>query len=91
LAPALERLRAGLAPPTALAAVQQIWSDAVGRQIANEAQPTSEHGSTIVVECDSATWAAELEMMAPELLGRLNEALPEGAQVASFKFVVRPS
>ncbi|MEX0993133.1 MAG: DUF721 domain-containing protein [Solirubrobacterales bacterium] len=91
LTPALARLRAGLAPATALAAVQEVWSEAVGPEIAREAQPASERRSSIVVECDSATWAAELEMMAPELLERLNEALPESTRIASLKFIVRPS
>ena len=90
LALAIASLRAEVAPPTVLAAVQQLWTDVVGLRIASEAQPVSERRSSIVVECSSSAWASELELIAPELLKKVNGVLEAGAQVAALRFVIRP-
>ena len=37
--------------------------------------------------CESGAWAHELELLAPDLLGRLNEQLG-GARVERLRFVV---
>jgi len=64
-----------LAPKTTLADVQRIWPAAVGEVIAREATPTTERGGTLTVACRSSVWAQELDLMGPELVGRLNAAL----------------
>jgi predicted nucleic acid-binding Zn ribbon protein len=66
-----------LAPQTLLADVQRVWEGAVGPVVAAEAEPTSAQGGTVTVTCRSSTWASELSLMAPEVVERLNEALPE--------------
>lgn len=71
-------LRDELAPQTLLAAVQQVWRGAVGDAIAGEAQPTGERGGVLIVSCAASVWAQELDLMAPAILDRVNEAL--GAQ-----------
>jgi len=47
----------------------------VGPAIAAEATPTAERGGVLTVSCSASVWAAELEMMAPELVARLNAEL----------------
>jgi predicted nucleic acid-binding Zn ribbon protein len=80
LAVALERLGDQAAPPTLLARVQAAWGEVVGPAIAAEAQPVSERSGTIVVACRSAAWASELELLAPDLLEKLDDALGDHAQ-----------
>ena len=75
---ALEGLRAEGEPDTLLAVVQRIWQATVGETIAEAAQPTAERGGVLTVACVASVWAQELDLMAPALLERLNEALPDG-------------
>ncbi|HXB64210.1 MAG TPA: DUF721 domain-containing protein [Solirubrobacteraceae bacterium] len=77
LARALDGFTATLAPATTLARVQELWGEAVGEAIAAAAKPVAERGGALTVRCESAVWAQELELMASELLGRLNGALGE--------------
>jgi predicted nucleic acid-binding Zn ribbon protein len=52
-----------------------VWPGAVGEAIAMQAEPTGERDGVLVVTCSSAVWAHELDLMGPELVGRLNAAL----------------
>jgi predicted nucleic acid-binding Zn ribbon protein len=90
LAGAIEALAAGLEPATALGAVQRVWPAVVGEAIAAEARPTSERGGVVTVSCRAAVWAQELDLMAPELVGRLNAALGQEA-VRSLRCVATPA
>jgi predicted nucleic acid-binding Zn ribbon protein len=74
---AVEALAARLEPVTPLATVQRAWPKAVGPAIAAEAEPVSERAGVVTVRCRTAVWAHELTMLAPELVGRLNEAIGE--------------
>jgi predicted nucleic acid-binding Zn ribbon protein len=75
LAGAVEAAAAQLAPGTALAAVQGIWLEAVGRAIATQAHPVAERDGVVTVTCRSAVWAQELDLMGPEVVERLNAGL----------------
>ena len=86
LAHALCELRARLTPATPLAEVQRVWAHAAGPAVAREATPVRERGGVVVVECRSAVWAQELDLMAPDLVARLNEVL-EGATVTGLRCV----
>jgi len=79
IALALDAVVAQSTPQTPLARVQAVWNDTVGATIAAEAQPVSEREGTLTVACRSAVWASELELLAPDLLERLNGALGGGA------------
>ncbi len=79
LATALEALTATIAPATTLARVQEIWEQAAGPAIASSAEPTAERGGVLTVTCAAAVWAQELDLMASELIERLNSALAEDA------------
>jgi predicted nucleic acid-binding Zn ribbon protein len=75
LSNALEGLVAALAPASPLGRVQSCWEAAVGTAIAAAAQPVAERDGVLTVRCEAAVWAQELDLMAPELLARLNAAL----------------
>ena len=79
-AAALRGARARAEPLTLLAAVQSAWSAAAGAGVAAEAEPVAERDGVVTVACRSATWAQELDLLGPELLGRLNEALSEAGE-----------
>jgi predicted nucleic acid-binding Zn ribbon protein len=64
-----------LAPATTLARVQRCWAGVAGDAIAREAEPVSERAGVLGVSCRSAVWAQEIELMAGDLLARLNESL----------------
>jgi predicted nucleic acid-binding Zn ribbon protein len=63
-----------------LARVQGCWPSVVGPAIAEHAWPLGERDGTLTVGCRSATWANELDLLGPELLGRLNTALGGDAE-----------
>ncbi len=75
LSVALEALTGTLAPATRLARVQQIWPAAAGPAIAAAAYPTAEREGVLTVTCAAAVWAQELDLMAGELIPRLNTAI----------------
>jgi predicted nucleic acid-binding Zn ribbon protein len=72
---ALHALADELAPETLLAEVQRAWPQTVGPSIAAQAQPTSERGGVVTVACSASVWAQELDLMAPQIIERLNGAL----------------
>lgn len=75
LAAALAELVRTLEPASDLAAVQAAWAGAVGPAVAAHASPVAERGGVLTVACDEAVWAAELELMGPELVDRLEASL----------------
>ena len=79
LSPALDRLVATLAPATTLARVQEAWERAAGPAIAVAARPVAERDGVLTVLCEASVWAQELELMAGELIPRLNAALDADA------------
>ena len=72
---ALTGLTRALAPATTLARVQEIWEPTTGPAIAAAARPTAERDGVLEVTCEAAVWAQELDLMAGELIPRLNAAL----------------
>jgi predicted nucleic acid-binding Zn ribbon protein len=75
LAGALTDLTAALAPATVLARIQEVWPEAAGGAIAAAARPVAEHDGLVTVACEAAVWAAELELLAPDLIPRINALL----------------
>jgi predicted nucleic acid-binding Zn ribbon protein len=76
---ALASLADDLAPETLLADVQRAWPQAVGAAIAAQARPTSERAGVLTISCSASVWAQELDLMSPQIIERLNRALPAGA------------
>jgi predicted nucleic acid-binding Zn ribbon protein len=90
LSAALGGVAAGLAPATPLARVQGCWEAVAGPRVAQEAQPVSERGGVLTVQCSSAVWAQELELLSGDLRARLNDALAEGpgrAPIERLRFI----
>jgi predicted nucleic acid-binding Zn ribbon protein len=75
LSAALEDLNSTLAPASTLARVQELWERTTGPAIAAAALPTAERDGVLTVRCAAAVWAQELDLMAVDLLPRLNSAL----------------
>ena len=76
LAGAIEALTKRLEPVTPIAQIQREWEGVVGPAIAAECSPVSERAGVVTVVCRSAVWAQELTFMAPDLVARINAALP---------------
>jgi predicted nucleic acid-binding Zn ribbon protein len=87
---ALERIRDELAPDTLLARAQLAWREVVGEAIAAQARPTSERGGVLTVSCSASVWANELDLMAPDILERLNERLG-GTPLTRLRCVSTPA
>lgn len=67
------------APGTVLARTQAVWREAAGEAVAAVADPVAERGGKLTVRCESAIWSHELELLGPDILGRLNGLLdPSG-------------
>ena len=72
---AISRLTGELAPASTLARVQEVWESAAGPAIAAAASPVAERAGVLTVLCEAAVWAQELELMAGELIPRINAEL----------------
>jgi hypothetical protein len=67
-------------PATGMAELVGVWPALVGEQIARNAWPARfSRDRTLHVTTSSSAWAFELSQLAPQLLGRLQEALGEEA------------
>jgi predicted nucleic acid-binding Zn ribbon protein len=75
LALAVDDLASGLEPATTLAQAQRAWADAVGGRIASAGRPVCERDGVLTIACSDAVWSAELQMLGPQLVERLNAAL----------------
>jgi predicted nucleic acid-binding Zn ribbon protein len=75
LAGALAEAARRAAPATTLARAQELWRAAAGETIARESEPVAEREGVLTVACASATWANELDLLAPDLLEALNATL----------------
>jgi len=71
----MHELTPALAPASTLARVQEVWERTVGPAIAASAQPSAERDGVLSVTCEAAVWAQELDLMAGDLIPRLNAAL----------------
>jgi predicted nucleic acid-binding Zn ribbon protein len=89
-AAALAEATGRIAPATLLARVQAAWPGVAGPVAAEEAEAVSERGGEVSFACRSATWAHELDLLSPDLLVRLNEALGGAAGSPLTKLRFRP-
>jgi predicted nucleic acid-binding Zn ribbon protein len=94
LSAALEGVVGQAEPATLLARVQALWPEVAGAQSAARGAPVAERDGTVTVACESAVWAQEFELLAPDLLARFGAALggapgqPSGGSVKKLRFVV---
>jgi predicted nucleic acid-binding Zn ribbon protein len=71
--------RTEMAPGSSLAAVQGVWKDVVGERIAAVTEVVDEREGVLTVECSSAVWAQELELMGPRIRARLKAEIGDSA------------
>ncbi len=83
---AIDELTTRLAPATLLGDVQRVWEQAAGAAIARAAAPVSERAGTVTLQCSSAVWMAEIDLMGPTLVAQLNELLG-GDRVSAVRCV----
>jgi predicted nucleic acid-binding Zn ribbon protein len=62
----------------AVGAVFSGWAEIVGPQLATHTKPEAFSEGELVVSADSDAWAAQIRLMAPQLLKRLAEELGHG-------------
>ena len=67
------------APRTGLAAVQSVWAEVVGDQVAAVAEPVSERAGEVTIACADAVWAEELDLMQARLMEGLRARLGDSA------------
>jgi predicted nucleic acid-binding Zn ribbon protein len=84
IANALAAFTATIEPATTLAAVQALWAPTVGEAIAAHCSPVAERGGVLEVVCDESVWAAELELLGPDLAARLS-ASPGLAAITALR------
>ncbi|MBS2534064.1 DUF721 domain-containing protein [Catenulispora sp. NF23] len=65
----------GWSVPAAVGGVMGRWGDIVGSHIAAHCTPLEFNDGILTVRTDSAAWATELRMLAPQLLAKLNAEL----------------
>jgi Dna[CI] antecedent, DciA len=94
LSVALEGVVRATQPATLLARVQAVWPDVVGAGNAARGTPVSERAGIVTVACESAVWAQEFELLAPDLITRFGAALaaapgqPAAGSVKKLRFIV---
>lgn len=62
-----------------LAAIEQVWTEVAGAEVAAHVRPQALRDETLLVLVDHPTWAAQLSFLAPELLRRLSDRLGRAA------------
>jgi predicted nucleic acid-binding Zn ribbon protein len=90
LSAALEEVVRAVAPATPLAHVQALWPEIAGPTLAAAATPVAEREGVVTVACESAVWAAELELLAPDLVARLGPRMEaeRTGPITRLRFVV---
>ncbi len=53
---------------------RESWRRVLGDRIAQRSEPEAIHGNTLTVLVSSSVWAQELSLLAPEIIGRLQDA-----------------
>ena len=84
---AVEALRDRLEPAGGLAGVQRVWHAVAGDAIAAAARPVALRGGVLTVECESAVWAQELQLIGPDLVAQLSDRLGD-AELQSIRSTV---
>ncbi|MBW9207717.1 DUF721 domain-containing protein [Mumia sp. zg.B53] len=57
------------------------WAEIVGAEIAEHCRPDRYEDGQLWVQADSTAWATQLRLLAPNVVGRLNERLGHGTVV----------
>ena len=66
-----------------------VWEDAVGPPIAENAKPFAVKGALLLVHVSSSAWMHQLRFLKTELLDKLNRGLV-GQRIEDIKFKIGP-
>ncbi|MEJ2167758.1 MAG: DUF721 domain-containing protein [Desulfobacterales bacterium] len=72
-----------------LVRVWQVWDDAVGDIIAQNAKPAAFKGRLLLVHATSSIWIHQLQFLKKEIIAKLNEALGKPL-IDDLKFKIGP-
>jgi predicted nucleic acid-binding Zn ribbon protein len=75
----------GLGSGDALAQLRGKWAAAAGEKIAQHASPQMIRDGRLTLTVDSPAWMSQLNMLAPQIIEKINSVLDEGA-VRELKF-----
>jgi predicted nucleic acid-binding Zn ribbon protein len=78
----------GWSQALAVGGVEGRWPEIVGAEVATHCAPETFEAGRLTVRTDSTAWAAEIRLLAPTLLARLNDDL--GAGTVTHLQVVGP-
>lgn len=67
--------------------VWEVWEQAVGKALADNAKPAAVKGAVLLVHVSSSTWLHHMRFLEAEMIEKINKAL-EGPKVKSIKFKV---
>ncbi|MDY6824742.1 MAG: DUF721 domain-containing protein [Thermodesulfobacteriota bacterium] len=55
--------------------IWSVWEEVVGASVAQNAQPVSLKGNTLIVHVASATWNHQLQFLKPDIIRRINQTV----------------
>ena len=76
-------------PGSTLNAVWQLWDEAVGGTIAQNARPAAIKGGLLIVHVSSSTWIHQLQFLKNDVIAQLNSALGKPL-IEQIKFKIGP-
>ena len=82
----LQGLRGGGAD-AGLLAVWDVWQHAVGRDIAENAQPAAFKGGLLIVHVANSVWSHHLQFLKQDMIEQLNAQLGQ-KRIADIKFTI---
>ena len=74
-------------PDFALQKVWQLWDEAVGETIAQNARPAAFKGQLLIVHVNSSAWIHQLQFLKEDLISKLNDAIGKPL-VGEIKFKI---
>lgn len=72
-----------------LSSIWSFWNDAVGKTIAENAQPAAFKGKVLIVHVASSTWIHELRFLKKDIIHNINSISRENL-VEEIKFKIGP-
>ncbi len=73
----------------ALVQIWSLWDTAVGKLIADNAQPEAFKGKLLLVNVTSSTWAHQLQFLKKDIIEKINQALGQ-VLVDDIRFKIGP-
>lgn len=64
------------------------WPEIVGEKIAGKSRPKNLQGEVLVVEVDHPAWVTELNLLKPQILGKIKKSHPR-AGIKNLRFILK--